>query len=673
MMILVALGLVLTATDVRAQDPATSNPDQVGPYSVTSSVEVGVRGVKIEGDQDKYRSDLNYQPGFQFLDSSFYLKADEPGQPVFDSLLVRVTGWDSDPSGYLRVDAEKLDWYRLNTTVRRFNYFNALKNLALKQHRDDTEHTIGDVNLVVLPQSRKFRANFDYSWDRNNGVTLSTYDFSRDEFPIFAPLKTKSDTFTGGFDATAGKVDFSFAQGYRRYRDDATFFINTPQQGNDGVVVPSFLNTFERDLPTRGSVTFTRASLHTFLNDTVDVTGRFVYSKSKTDSTLFETISGADFTATPIDLYQASSLANSERPNVLADIGVSVLATDQLTISNTFRYNWFKIEGAQNLSETTRTPRGTSMLDRTFTRLTRYRQFSNLTEIDYQFDPRISAHIGYRYTDRSTTLEALDLAEGAPDVDPEVEDFDNRTNTFIFGVKAKPIKHHWTLFFDFERGESDNVFTRVANYNYTSIRLRNRINITDELSLNLSATARDNENPAMTEDIPPVDFGANTESRSISASADWTPNRKLVLSAGYAHARVTTDTQIIFFFNFQRKNGLSEYFSRDNSAYVSASAQIHPRVALYGSYRFHNDTGAGDRVAPSADVLISQYPYRYQTPEVRCSIRLHDRLDLNVGYQYTKFEERFRNLTTPEHLSRIQDYSAHLPYASLRFYFGRRE
>ena len=54
------------------------------------------------------------------------------------------------------------------------------------------------------------------------------------------------------------------------------------------------------------------------------------------------------------------------------------------------------------------------------------------------------------------------------------------------------------------------------------------------------------------------------------------------------------------------------------------------------------------------------------------SIRLHDRLDLLLGYQYFKFEERFRNLGVVESAN-LQDYSAHLPYASLRFYFGRRE
>jgi hypothetical protein len=44
------------------------------------------------------------------------------------------------------------------------------------------------------------------------------------------------------------------------------------------------------------------------------------------------------------------------------------------------------------------------------------------------------------------------------------------------------------------------------------------------------------------------------------------------------------------------------------------------------------------------------------------AVRLHNRVDWNVGYQYFDFKERFVN---------NQFYQAHLPYMSLRFYIGR--
>jgi hypothetical protein len=674
--ILVVLGLGTVAMDVRAQDPSDISPDTIGPYSVTSSIEVGVRGVKVEGDIDKYRSDLNYQPGFQFMDSSFLLEAGKDGGPLFDSLLVKVTGWDSDPNGYLRVSMDKLDVYRFDTTVRRFNYYNSLNTIALGQHVDETVNTIGDVNLVLMPQNPKFKINLDYAFNRKDGPTLSTYDFSRDEFPVFAPSRSRSDTFSAGFDAKLGWLDLSFLQGYRTFKDDAEFFITQPQAGNSGPIVLSFLNTFNRDAPQRGHVNFSRVNAHAFLNNMVDITGRVIYSNAKSESTLFESLSGGDFTGALIGLNQIAAFSESERPTWFADLGISVLATESLTISNTFRYNRFEINGTNDeVIQTIKTAPAASFteLEEFFSRMTRYRQFSNTLELDYMFHPRVSAHVGYRYTDRSNDLESLEFDPADPgEIEPEIETFDNRTNTFIFGLRAKPIKNFWTVYFDFERGEADNVFTRAANYDYTNARIRNIIYATDELTFNLSATFRNNDNPTRTDDVPSVDFGTSTESRMFSASADWVPNSKVALSTGYTYSRITSDSVVVFFFNFQKKQGVSEFYSRDQFAYINVNAQVHDRVGLFGSMRFHNDSGAGDRVPPGPETLIAGYPYRYVTPEVRLSIRLHDRIDFIAGYQYYDFEERFKNLGVVES-ARVQDYNAHLPYASLRFYFGRRE
>jgi hypothetical protein len=65
--------------------------------------------------------------------------------------------------------------------------------------------------------------------------------------------------------------------------------------------------------------------------------------------------------------------------------------------------------------------------------------------------------------------------------------------------------------------------------------------------------------------------------------------------------------------------------------------------------------------------LIASYPMSFQSPEARLAIKLHQRLDWNVGYQYYNYNES--TIVGP----RPQNYHAHLPYTSLRLYFGRRE
>ena len=69
----IVIGLTLTMVDARAQQTKTDAPAKEGAYDVTSSIEVGVRGVSVDGNGNKYRSDLNYEPGFQLFNSSLLM------------------------------------------------------------------------------------------------------------------------------------------------------------------------------------------------------------------------------------------------------------------------------------------------------------------------------------------------------------------------------------------------------------------------------------------------------------------------------------------------------------------------------------------------------------------------------------------------------------------------
>src|SRR5215213_1189794 len=82
---------------VRGQSPSPSPSSEtpvIGGYEVTSSVEFGFRGLHVNGDHDKYRSDLNYKNGFRIFDSSFLLENKNAGERrAFDTAFVSATGW----------------------------------------------------------------------------------------------------------------------------------------------------------------------------------------------------------------------------------------------------------------------------------------------------------------------------------------------------------------------------------------------------------------------------------------------------------------------------------------------------------------------------------------------------------------------------------------------------
>lgn len=184
------------------------------------------------------------------------------------------------------------------------------------------------------------------------------------------------------------------------------------------------------------------------------------------------------------------------------------------------------------------------------------------------------------------------------------------------------------------------------------------------------------------------DFGVEVKSRLFNTSVDWTVNSKLSFNGGYSYHHQDSDAVVDYAFAPITTNGgirgRSLYFIRNHFIYFDTVAQPFRRVTFYAAYRINKDTGQGDRLAtpcvapctvPATGTLITSYPMSFQSPEARVAIRINRTLDWNFGYQYYNYNESDRvRIEAPYLVSvRPQNYHAHLPYMSLRIYFGRGE
>ena len=61
--------------EAKPTETPTEAGEDAGNYTITSSIEVGYRGIRVDGDLNKYRSDLNYKAGPRLFDSSFLVRA----------------------------------------------------------------------------------------------------------------------------------------------------------------------------------------------------------------------------------------------------------------------------------------------------------------------------------------------------------------------------------------------------------------------------------------------------------------------------------------------------------------------------------------------------------------------------------------------------------------------
>lgn len=683
LVLVMAVGLALGSIAVCAQDtppptqqtqqPAASptpQPDRTwGGYNVSGNVEGGWRFFNTDGNVNKYRSDLNYDRGPRLMNLDFLARSkDDNGGGLFDFLQVSAQNWGGDPSAYLRVRAEKKKWYRFDGNYRKFDYFNNLASFDLGQHVYDTERRYGDFNLTLLPQNDHIKFNLGYSLDRNHGTSYTTYHANNDDYTIFMPVRDFEHEFRFGADAKLAGFDLSFLQGFRYFKDDSTYS-NTLFNPGFNTTNTAVLNTLERRIPVRGDISFTRFSVHRMIAKKLDFTGRYVYSSATTNYTFYETFTGKDSSNNTVNPSQIKVGGTAKRPNGAGDVGLTFFATDKLTISDTFRVNNFRINGNDALASAVYKfnaagvplPTSPTLTNQISLREEGYRFFQNTIEADYKFSKTFMLHGGYRFGDRRLIFGNADnVTVGSTYIwGPETDQ--NNTHAVFVGFKAVPTSI-WKVYADFERGTADNAFTRLGNYNYTNFRVRTNIKPTRTLLINGSFVTKENSNPSLSFDTNnPTGFGTNVRSRIFSTWADWTPvGSRFALSGGYTYTHIDTDADIVIPVNRVYQNGSSLYFVRNHYFFFNTRIQVVPRATLFVGYNINDDSGQGDRVSSGPTQLLSSYPLRFQSPEVKLRIKIAERVDWNAGYKYFDYKEKFFT---------NQNYRANTAYTSLRISF----
>ena len=686
--------------------PGSTSTETLGGYSVRSSVELGVRGLEVNGDHEKYRSDLNYRAGFRIFDSSFLIEDNTSGTKLFDSALVTASGWGSDPSGSFRLNMDRTGIFKFDSNVRRVRYFNNLKNHATvwtqpvstgSQHDANTLHHFGDFDLTIFPESDNFRMRLGYSFSDTNGVGGNNLRFQSDEFRVDTDIDSKSDDLRFGVEGKVLGFNLGLNYGHRNYRDSTRFYINEFNVGVNPLPTTASISNASRQFQVKGNTDFVHFFAQRTFANKLDFTGRIIYAESNSDTRENDLIRGSvSATGNIIVLDEIFVPGEAKRPQTRADVGLTYRVTSDFRISNTFTFDQFSLGGGNTLAETIQSTtatggaRPTTFAFSSAWRSTSYRRFSNLIEMDYQFRRWLAFNIGYRYTDRTVFGIGRDVNLVTNVVTPRGdEEHENQTHTIIAGARIKPTKN-WSIYADIEKGQSDSVFTRLSNNDFINFRVRSIARF-NRFTINVSAISRDGESPgvstAFTGTVPfaPFDTTLDSKTRVFSGSVDWTPVDRLSFSTGYTYNHQTSRADIIvpigvpIFPTTRFLQGISEYYVRDSYFHFDISARPIKRLSVYASYRITDDPGQGDRQPTRPQDFITSYPIRYQAPEVRLAIRLARNVDWNIGYQYYDYQETpigypFSSISTtvliPQRLP-AQNYSAHLPYTSLRIYFGK--
>ncbi len=644
---------VITAAMALSQPTIAPTESQVGPrrgedvdgYNIVNSFELGYRWHDVSGNEGKYRSDVNFGNGIRLLGSSLSVHSKEGHGKYFDELLLNTQGLGNDPYQYASLRVQKNRLYRYDMLWRQNDYYNPALILG-GQHLMDTSRRLQDHQILLLPQS-SFRFFAGYSRNSQSGPALSTinlFDQHRgDEFPLFTDVRRLQDEYRVGLEMELAGIRMTVQRGWEFFRDD-TRNTSGPQTGNN-ITDDTTLTSFRRDEPYHGSTDNWRVHLQREQTKYFGINGRFTYAGTRRNFLFDEMAVGTDRLGGALN-RQVLVAGNGRRPVLAANLTTTVNPADALTIVNHTSFHSTRMDGDGTYNEYNNS--------RTFGSLIHFQYLgiqtlSTATEANYRVSSVLGFFGGYQYSTRDVrSIQQLDFGDIVPDR-TEYEQ-NNTLHAGRFGVRVRPVKA-LTIIADGEVGRADRpIFpTSEKNYHVLGGKVRYKAR-----SFAFGANVRTNYNFNSASV-----FSHSSKTRNYSADFSWSPQASYGIDASYSKLHLDTLSGIAYFFNNAFvQNDYSRYISNIHAGTISLRYSFGTRVDLFGGYVRTQDAGSDEAVISRLN--FQTYPLTFDSPMLRVSVRLHEKLRWNAGYQRYGYSE----VVLP-----IQNYHANTGYTSLSWSF----
>ena len=663
--------LLLTLAAALAQPPVaptggnTGKPrgENIGGYNVQNSFETGYRFATVDGSESKYRSDVNFRPGLRLLGSSLSVHSKEGQGRLFDDLTLNTQGLGNDPyqNAQLRIGKNRLYRYELQWRSHAYvnpglAFFNQEGSLPSYQHFLDTVHQLQDQTLTFLPQSN-FQLYVGYSRNTQNGPGLSTvnfFDHRGDEFNYFSQIRRQQQEFRAGGEAKAAGMKLFWQRGWEWFKDDSRE--SSGASAGNNLDDNTRLTSLDRGQPVRGTAASWRVNLITERKNWYAVSGRFTHVDGQRNFIFDERSIAAQRTT---QNRQNLLTGTGRRPVTTANLTFSLFPTEKISLSNHTAFHQTKMEGEGAYREFNNATLGVSYLNFDYLGI---RAFTNTTDVNVQPSKQVGLFSGYQFSQRRVrSVEQNGPLSGPGTPDRLTAEQTNKLHTGLFGARLRPVKP-LQLNFDGEIGRASRPFYTTSEKNFHALGARL---LYKQKNFQLSAQARNKYN------FNSVSlFSHSSRARHYGADMSWTPRGNLGFDGGYTKSHLDTLTGLYYFASFQDvTRDRSYYVSNLHSIFASVRGTIGTRTDLVFGYSRVQDTGDGRPVAARAGIFSAApvfqaaqtYPLSFHSPSARLSVRLHERLRANAGYQYYGYGEKFPLLQ--------QNYRAHTGFFSLLWSF----
>lgn len=659
-----AVAALATATLLEAQPTVAPSPepvgrtrgDDAGNYNIVNSFETGYRFHSVDGNPLRYRSDINYGNGLRLLGSNLTINSRNGHGALFDEIVLTTQGLGNDPYQSATLRVQRNQWYRYDMLWRINDYFNpGLSGLAAG-HLLDTRRQLQDHDLTLFPQSR-FRILAGFSKNSQTGPGLSTinlFDALGDQFSYFANINRRQREFRLGAEAQAAGFKIHVMHGWEHFAEATAYSLNAPSAGVNATDRLT-LNTFARTEPYSGDTPFWRGSIVNERKSWYAVNARFSYAGSRRGFTFDEALAGTTRTGAATT-RQTLVTGNGTRPVSTGSITLSLFPSAKWTLTNHTAFHQTGMNGDASYREVNNANNATSII---YFQNLAIRTVMNASEGSYQANRWLGVFGGYRYSNRR--IQSVESQASAFFTDLVSATQRNHLHAGSAGLRLQPLKP-LSIVLQTEIGRADQPFVNTSERNYHV--LGGRIQYKQgPVRLQLYTRANYNTNSSSL-------FTHSARTRATGADASYAFKRWISLDAGYSKQHWDTLTGLAYFASGEFvQSDSSLYISNIHTGYLSVHGSWRQRVDLTLGYTRVQDTGDGRATPLGGTAAGSQlavlraaqtFPLAFQSPLARLSIKLHDKIRWNFGYQFYGYREDFQT---------AQNYRAHTGFTSLIWSF----
>ncbi len=431
-------------------------------YITHQSIELGGHIVDQSGSGAMYNTLVNIQSGPRILTQSLTMRATDTSHAIFfDNLSTSSFGYGGDPINVTLLNVSKGRIYDFHGSYRRdrqyFDY-NLLANplippnsnpfvpLLSSPHLFNTVRRITDLNLTLAPLSRvSFRAGYNHNI--NQGPSYSSVHEGTDAL-LLQNWRNSTDAWIAGIDWKPDtRSTLSYDQFITHYKGDTNWQLSglnytlsngTPVSlgvnlssvwgtpcsapfNSNGTVNPTcnaFL-AYTRSSPTRTLFPTEQFRFQTEAIPNFKVNGRVLYNGTTSNLYNFNEFFNGFTSRGTVRQTIVTGSARARRINVNGDIGFVWQITPKISATEVYDFWYFRIHGANSLTETDYT--GASMLvppGNPTTTTTTDSQFLNqethatTASLAWDVTPRARVSAGYRY--RSRTIAQVRGSDSHP-------------------------------------------------------------------------------------------------------------------------------------------------------------------------------------------------------------------------------------------------------------------